>query len=56
MSAKRPPKLHIASDRRMNPALADEVATLRGAMFTQAERIALPSRFDAVPHTLTTRA
>lgn len=42
--------LHISTDARLNPALASEVAGLRGGMAAAAERIDVPARFDFHPH------
>ena len=47
MSAR---KHEIASDAELNPALADEIGSLRGVMADAAERQAMPSRFTAEPH------
>lgn len=39
-----------STDNRLNPALAAEVAGLRGGMTDAAEQQPLPVRFDAVEH------
>lgn len=42
---KSQPKLFKTSDAKLNPALADQIATVRGGMAQAAESVAIPHRF-----------
>lgn len=42
--------LYVSTDKKSNPRLAAELASVRGGMLAAAERQGMPSRFDAVPH------
>lgn len=42
--------LHISSDKRLNPALANELGGLRGGMAAAADAVQIPDRFDCHPH------
>lgn len=47
---ERAPKSYRKGDKALNPELAAQVATVRGAIEEAAERVAMPSRFEAFPH------
>jgi hypothetical protein len=50
MSTPENRKHVISTDKRMNPALKEEVTTMRGSILDQAEKSPLPDRFTLTNH------